>query len=104
MQQASQKKWFANIVNLLKTKLQNSGAHAKAYNINTKEAATQCWPINLRSGKNLVLATGFEVVGKAKDKHVCPFYDNYCVGFNGCDLYNRYLHGKAWPYKHQGDI
>ena len=44
------------------------------------------------------------MVGKAKTDHVCPLYDQYCAGFNGCDLFNRVMHGKSWPYKLQGDL
>jgi hypothetical protein len=95
---------FATIVNSLETKLEKSGTHVTAYNKKTKEAATYCWSINSRIGKKFVLATRFEVVGKAQDNHVCPLYDQYCMGFNGCDLYNRCLHSKTWPYKQQGDI
>ena len=95
---------FATIMNSLETKLEKSGTHVTAYNKKTKEAATYCWSINSRIGKKFVLATGFEVVGKAQDNHVCPLYDQYCMGFNGCDLYNRCLHSKTWPYKQQGDI
>ena len=35
---------------------------------------------------------------------MCPLYDHYCAGFNGCELFNRCLHGKSWTYKLQGDV
>ena len=71
---------LATIVNSLETKLEKSGTHVTAYNKKTKEAATYCWSINSRIGKKFVHATRFEVVGKAQDNHVCPLYDQYCMG------------------------
>ena len=95
---------FGTIVDTMERKLDKSGTHINAYNRSTKEAATYCWSLNPRLGKKFVIASGYEVVGKAQNDHVCPLYDHYCAGFNGCDLFNRALHGKSWPYKLQGDV
>ena len=95
---------FGTIVDTMERKLDKSGTHVTAYNKRTKEAATYCWSLNPRLGKKCVITNGYEVVGKAQSDHVCPLYDHYCVGFNGCDLFNRVLHGKSWPYKLHGDI
>ena len=31
-------------------------------------------------------------------------FDEYAVGFSGCDKFNRSLHGKTWPYRISTDI
>ena len=91
------------IVDSLTHRIDKSGTFFAVYNKKTKESAVYNWSTNVRLGKKFVLGSGFEVGVKAKNDHVCPMFDHYCMGFSGCDKFNRALHGKSWPYKLQGD-
>ena len=41
---------------------------------------------------------------KKSKKHSIPMFDEYNVGFNVCDKYNRVLHDKSWSYRLSGDL
>ena len=29
-----------------------------------------------------------------------PMFDDYAMGFSGCDNLNEVMHGKTWPYRY----
>eukprot|EP00957_Ditylum_brightwellii_P156783 11933119-Ditylum_brightwellii.AAC.1 len=94
---------FRTITKILDRKVDKSGTFSITYNKKTKESALLCWSSTKMLGKKFVMGTGFKVRKKDASCHVCPMFDQYSLGFNNCDKFNKVLHDKTWPHKLHGD-
>ena len=83
----------------IKTGITDSGQTNYAYNQTTNESACYHWSTDTKIGKKLVLTTAFKKVSKSTKKGALPAFDHYKGGFQGCDNFNRAIHGRTWPFR-----
>ena len=99
---AARKDQIKTVSDLLIPLVNQAGESAYAYNQETKEAVVYHWSADSSVGKKFVYSSGFECVKRKMAKNSVPVYDHYKVGFNFCDMFNKALHDKNWPFKHGG--
>jgi hypothetical protein len=98
--------WHTNLMDNMQVKGQHvlkPGDSAAIYSEETHELFVHHWDCDMRVGRKYVLSNAFELkMSSRKLSGVVPAYDYYKLMFNSCDIFNRALHDRKFPFRSGG--